>query len=305
MDRKVKALSLFSGGLDSTLAIMLIIEQGIEVAAVHFSTPFCTCKGQACSDPARAYGFELKKIAIGDDFLRILEDPPHGYGKNLNPCIDCRILMLRRAKEMMDEFGASFLITGDVVGQRPMSQNKKALAEIEKSSGVEGILLRPLSARILPMTIPEKKGWVDRARLYGISGRSRKVQFQLAERFGVKNFPQPAGGCLLTDPIYSRKVKDLIDHKILNTDNITLLKIGRHFRIGEQSRLIVGRNKEENEQLPHLTKSGDLVLTVSSIPGPTAILRGIANREILKIATGIVARYSDHSNRSVKIEIKE
>jgi tRNA U34 2-thiouridine synthase MnmA/TrmU len=201
--------------------------------------------------------------------------------------------MLRKAKEIMREVGASFVATGEVLGERPMSQNRSALRIVERESGLEGLLLRPLSAKLLPPTIPEKEGWVDREKLLDIRGRSRKRQVELAEKWGIKDYPSPAGGCLLTDPQFSRRLRDLMENEELSKENVLLLKIGRHFRLRKGVKLVVGRNKEENERLRELFREGDSLLQAYSHKGPDAILRGNASEEDIILAGRIVARYSD------------
>jgi tRNA-specific 2-thiouridylase len=242
----MKAIALISGGLDSNLAAKLIQEQGIDIIPVKFKIPFLHGNKDEAGDNLSV---KLKIIDIGNDFLKMLKNPEHGYGANMNPCIDCKILMLRRAKELMPEFGAAFIITGEVLGQRPMSQNTKTLYTIVKKAALEDLVVRPLSAKLLPQTLPEKEGWINRRNLLDFNGRSRKPQIELAKVFGFKDYAQPAGGCLLTDPAFSRRLKDLIIHQDLNINNVELLKIGRHFRLTSKTKLVVGRNEGENERL--------------------------------------------------------
>lgn len=297
----MKAIVLISGGLDSTLAARLLKEQGIEIVALNFKTPFCLCdrKGASgCGNYARSVannlGIELKIINITDDFFAILKDPKHGFGANMNPCIDCRILMLRKSKEFMQKIGAKFIVTGEVLGQRPMSQHKQALKIIEKESGLEGLVLRPLSARLLPETIPEREGWVARDKLLNFSGRTRKPQIQLARNFNIKDYPCAAGGCLLTDPGFAKRVKDLINYGELSLNNIELLKIGRHFRISENTKLAVGRNKKENEELVNLSKENDyLFFPNEGLAGPTSLGRGNFSEDLIKLSCSITCRYCD------------
>ncbi|MEW6170880.1 MAG: 7-cyano-7-deazaguanine synthase, partial [Candidatus Omnitrophota bacterium] len=243
----MKAVALLSGGLDSTLATKLMQEQGIYLLALNFKTPFCLCDGKSskgCINHAKAVadnlGIDFKIINVTDDFLKILKKPKHGFGSCMNPCIDCRILKFRKAKEIMQEIGASFIITGEVLGQRPMSQHKKSLNLIDKESDLEGFVLRPLSAKLLPETIPEKNKWVCRDKLLSYNGRTRKPQIALAKKFNIKDYPCPAGGCLLTDPGFARRLKDLLKYDKLDLNNIELLKVGRHFRLNSEAKLIVG-----------------------------------------------------------------
>lgn len=296
----MKAIALLSGGLDSTLAIKLIKDQDIQIIALNLKTPFCLCDRKtpsSCGSHSRKVannlGIEFRRIYVTDEFLTILKNPKYGYGSNINPCIDCRILLFKKAKEIMYKEGASFVITGEVLGQRPMSQHKQALRIIEKEAGLEGMVLRPLSAQLLRETIPEREGWVKRHKLLNFSGRSRKPQMRLAKDFEIKDYPCPAGGCLLTNSEFAKKVKDLIEHKELNLDNIELLKTGRHFRLSSNVKLIVGRNKKENEQLINLVKKGDYLFMPKEIAGPTALGRGDFNDELIKLSCSITCRYCD------------
>jgi tRNA U34 2-thiouridine synthase MnmA/TrmU len=296
----MKAIALVSGGLDSTLAAKLIKDQGVEVVGLNFKTPFCLCdrgKSSGCASYSRKFsedfGMEFKIFSLGEDFFKIIENPKHGYGSNLNPCIDCRIMKFRKAKEFMQETGASFIITGEVIGQRPMSQHRQAFSIIDKESGLEGLVLRPLSAQLLEETLPEKEGWVEREKLLSFNGRARKPQMDLAEEFNIKDYPCPAGGCLLTDPEFSKKVKDLVRHGELSLNNIELLKAGRYFRFSKEAKLIVGRNERENERLENLAQEGDIIFSPPEIAGPTALGRGQFNEELIKFSAEIVCRYSD------------
>ncbi|MBC7106165.1 MAG: tRNA 4-thiouridine(8) synthase ThiI, partial [Firmicutes bacterium] len=238
----MKALALLSGGLDSMLAAKLIQEQGIEVIGVAFTSPFFG--PEKARRAAEWLGIPLHVIDITEDLIPILIRPKYGYGRNMNPCIDCHTLMVRKAGELMEELGASFIVTGEVLGERPKSQNAAALRIVARDSGMEGYLLRPLSAKLLPPTVPEEKGWVDRERLMGIQGRSRKPQMALAEKYGLKEYPSPAGGCLLTDPGLSRRLKGLLAEKpVPEPKDLELLKYGRHFKSPEGARIVVARTK--------------------------------------------------------------
>ncbi len=274
-----KALVLLSGGLDSILATKLMLEQGIDVLAVNFSAKLCMCgckkTGESAAEAAaRMLGVPLKTIDITNDFLEIVKAPVHGYGANINPCIDCKIYMLKHAKDMMAREGASFLVTGEVLGERPMSQRKDALNLIEKRAGVRDILLRPLTAKNLDPTRPETEGIVDRDKLLDIRGRSRKPQMALAEKFGIKKYPNPAGGCLLTDPGFAKRVRDAIEHGEFSAENLALLSVGRHFRLSDNVRLVVGRDEAENDILASLAGPGDIILELKDFQGPLSILRG-------------------------------
>ena len=287
----IKALALVSGGLDSLLAARLIKEQGIGVIGLHFRIPFCK-KGtqEALSDA----GIELREVSLGDEFLEIVKKPRHGFGSNMNPCIDCKILMLRKAKELMRQWDAEFIITGEVLGQRPMSQNRQALDLIERESGLQGLLLRPLCAQLLAETTPEKEGWIIRDKLLAFNGRGRKPQVALAEKLKINNYQQPAGGCLLTDPSFSKRVKDLIGHKELNVSNVELLKLGRHFRISSGAKLVVGRDEGENQELFNAAGENDyLFFPDECVAGPTALGRGTFNADLIRLSAGIVCGYCD------------
>ena len=288
----MKALSLFSGGLDSILAVMLIEEQGADVLGFFFETPFFSSRKAIQS--ARYIGLALKVVDITDRFLEIMLNPRHGYGKGLNPCIDCHTLMLKIAGEMLKREGADFIISGEVLGQRPMSQNLRSLSIISRDSGFKDLILRPLSAKRLPETLPEKEGWVIRERLLGLSGRSRHPQMELAKKFGIKEYPAPAGGCLLTEEVFSRRLKDLISvNPEFSRQDIELLKWGRHFRISEKTKIVVGRNQKENEMISSLRREGDTILTVESFPGPTVLVKGDLSSEETELVASITVSYSD------------
>lgn len=296
---KKKALALLSGGLDSTLAVKVMLEQGIEVEALNFTSPFCTCTGKnaGCKSEAvrvaEEFGIPIKVMHKGVDYLEVVRKPRHGYGKGMNPCIDCRIFLLRKARDYMAVSGADFVITGEVLGQRPMSQRRDTLRVIERESGLEGLLLRPLSAQHFAPTIPEQNGWVDRNKLLAIQGRSRKIQMQLADDLDVKNYPCPAGGCLLTELSFVSKVRDVFDHaEELNLRDFRLLKVGRHFRIGPRTKVLIGRNEAENELLIHAVQQGEAALRWAEGSSPTGVITGIADEELLETAARILLRYT-------------
>jgi tRNA U34 2-thiouridine synthase MnmA/TrmU len=312
MHEAIKAVCLVSGGLDSALAVRLMQEQGIRILAVNFVLPFLKTAAAGGGDVparvARSLGIDLRSVHLGDGYLDIIRHPEHGYGKNINPCIDCHIHMLRKAKEIMVAEGASFVVTGEVVGQRPMSQRRDMLRRIEKRSGLEGLLLRPLSAKLLDPTIPESRGWVRRDDLLAISGRSRKELIRLAHQKGITGYSTPAGGCLLTDPGYALRVRDLMAHDMLTLRDVKRLAVGRHFRLPQGSKLIVGRNEADNEALTGMAGPGDTVLSTPYCPGPTAVLSGDGAEEEAGLAAGVVARYSDDRQKglvSVLIVSKE
>jgi len=291
----MKALCVFSGGLDSMLAAQLIRAQDIDVLALFFETPFFASPKARKS--AESIDLPIKVVDITHRHLEMLKNPKHGYGGNMNPCIDCHTLMLRIAGELLEQEKASFIISGEVLGQRPMSQNLKALSMVASESGFQKVILRPLSAKRLPITLPEEKGWVDREKLLGLSGRSRKPQMELARRLNMKAYPSPAGGCLLTDEVFSRRLKDLLaaaPHPELR--EIELLKLGRHFRIGSHTKLVVGRNEKENHAIHALSNETDLLLTTVSVPGPTALVLGDLTSEMEELAASVTVSYSDAEN---------
>ncbi len=297
----MKALALLSGGLDSILAVKLILNQGIDVIALNFVTPFHISKKNHVEKIARGFNVPLKTIKLGKDYLRMIRNPKHGYGKHMNPCIDCRIFMLKKAKAYVKKIGASFIITGEVLNERPMTQTKQALELIEKESGLKGKILRPLSAKLLPKTEAEKKGWVDRERLLDIKGRGRKRQIELAKKFNIKDYPSPAGGCLLTYKEFARKLRDLFEHKKrVGMNDIDLLKIGRHFRFG-RNKIIVGRNEDENEQLLKLKENDDYYFEVPGFGSPITILQGQKTKEAIKRAASLTVRYSDAKEKKVLV----
>jgi tRNA U34 2-thiouridine synthase MnmA/TrmU len=300
--KAVRALGLCSGGLDSMLAGLVLRQQDVAVAWITFETPFFSAdKARAA---ARATGIPLTVQDITPVYLRMLRDPPCGYGKHMNPCMDCHALMFRLAGERMRADGFDFLFSGEVVGQRPMSQTKPSLRYVEKHSGFDGYILRPLSARNLPETIPEKKGWVDRERLLDLSGRSRKPQIALAAEFGITDYPAPAGGCLLTDPGYARRLKDLLAHqKLIATTDLEQLKYGRHFRLDETTKIIVGRTQKENQQIRALhDPDQEVVLKVKDSPGPTVVVAGPPSADNLARAAAICAGYSKAS-REAEVDV--
>lgn len=306
-----KALALLSGGLDSTLAIRVIQQQGIEVIALNFVTVFCRCTSHgSCKLEAvkvsEKFGIPLKVINTTERFLELVKKPKFGYGKNMNPCIDCRINIFRIAGEYMREIGADFIITGEVLGQRPMSQRKEAMKIIDKEANLTGLVLRPLCAKHMEPTIPEKLGIVDRKRLLQIRGRSRKNQIQLADVFQIKDYPCSAGGCLLTDPEFAHRMRDLVNTCDANVNDVNLLKVGRHFRLDPQTKVIVGRNEEDNTRLDSLSKEGDILLTLVDMPGPLTLVRGEITEEKIQTAAQITARYGKSQVLpSVKVSVKQ
>jgi len=310
----ITALALFSGGLDSILACRVVAQQGIRVVAVKFVTPFFGYELLAGREAYSAeilskYGIEVMLVDLSEGYLELLHNPQHGFGKNFNPCIDCKILMLSRAKEMMAALGASFMITGEVLGQRPMSQRRHTLRVIERDSGADRLLLRPLSAKLMPETEAEAQGWIDRDKLLAMSGRGRSQQIGLAREFGIVDFPSPAGGCILADPILSRRIARIYQGKFIvqpadiTVADVCLLLVGRQFLLPGGGWLILGRNEQENARLVTMAMADDAVLGMPVRPGPTAILRrtpgpqasGYDNdaqwQEALQLAASLVVRY--------------
>ena len=291
----MRAVSLFSGGLDSQLAVCLIKDQGIDVVAVNFVSPFFGADPRF-RQAASQLKAEYHEIGVGNEYMEMLKNPVYGYGKNFNPCIDCHAFMIKRAGVFMREIGASFLFTGEVLGERPMSQNKNALYQVEKLSGCQGLILRPLSAKLLPPTIPEIEGWVDRDLLLDLSGRGRTRQMELAEHYGLKDYPTPAGGCLLTQEAFTRRLRLLLSRQPESgLEAMEILKLGRHFLIAENVLLVVGRNHSENERLSRLAAPKDYLLKVTNRPGPTGLVKSLGSEQQLDLtrAAAIVARYSD------------
>jgi tRNA U34 2-thiouridine synthase MnmA/TrmU len=304
--QNTKALALLSGGLDSMLAIKIIQDQGISIDAINFKTPFCLCNHCSLENFVKDLKIKLHRIFLGQEFLDLIVDPPHGHGSQMNPCIDCRIFMLKKAKDLAKQIGADFIMTGEVLNQRPFSQRKKAMIHIEREADLEGKILRPLSARLLPMTEPEKKGLVDRELLLEIIGRRRLPQINLAKKVKLKDYPCPSGGCLLTDPRFSDRLREHLKYKSnLTLEDVALLKIGRHFRKNE-NKIIVGRNEKENNKLLMIAKKRKIAwFEAIDYFGPIGLLLGNENPDTSKIVAGIVARYSDASqNINVRISSK-
>ncbi len=288
-----KGIGLLSGGLDSMLAVKVLQAQGIQVECVCFVTPFFGPDKANLAN--RQLRIPLHIVDITDPHLEMLKNPRYGYGKNMNPCIDCHGLMLREAGSLMGKLGAQFLFTGEVLGERPMSQNRNALRSVEKLAGLQGRILRPLSAQLLPETIPEQEGLVDRSRLLGIEGRSRKPQLELVARYGITEFPEPAGGCLLTDPGYSRRLRDLMQRGVeLSRRNLELLKVGRHVLLDDGTKIIVGRNEGENEKIERLREPGDVTIVMNNdMPGTTILIPGGGDAAAIGFAAAVCVRYSN------------
>ena len=287
---KARGLSLVSGGLDSQLAVRILQRAGAEVEGVCFSTPFFSA--DAARKAASALGIKLHVIDFTDDEIALIENPPHGFGGAMNPCIDCHATMIRRAGELMSRLGYDFVATGEVMGQRPMSQNRQSLGVVEKASGLRGRLVRPMSAKLLEPTIPELEGKIDREALLDISGRSRERQIALAAEFGITDYPSPAGGCKLTEDGFGRKLKDLLDHEGLkNRRLVELLLIARRFRLPDGSGVILGRDRNDNAVLKAETANGTVLAPVNC-PGPTALIPSLKSDADLRLAEELVCAYS-------------
>lgn len=304
-EKKKKVVALLSGGLDSQLAVRMMQERGFEVSAVAIKTPFCDFDcGRGCGfeirERADDLNVDLKTVYLGDEYVEMLKNPKYGRGAGFNPCIDCRAMMFGAAKKRMEEIGAEFVISGEVLGQRPMSQHGPALRTIEKESRLEGKIVRPLSAALLPATDPERDGLIRREDMGTIRGRTRRAQLRMAEQYAIEDPPNAGGGCLLTDPQFGRKTRDLFDHTETPTINdIDLLKVGRHFRFDELTKLVTGRNKDENGVIAALALPGDVLLEARDHMGPVSVIRGDSDGDNtitdyhVSLAASITLRYSD------------
>ncbi|HUL01573.1 MAG TPA: hypothetical protein VLX29_12080 [Nitrospirota bacterium] len=295
----MKVVALISGGLDSILAAKVVMEQGFDIVGLYFTSAFSKSYGKEDRTHAvrvsQATGIDLRVLDMGQDYINLIRHPIHGYGKNVNPCIDCKIYMLKKARAIVQEINAPFIVTGEVLGQRPMSQRRDTLQIIDRDADLRGMILRPLSATLLPPTKAEQEGIIDRKKLLGISGRSRLVQLQLAERYGIRGFSAPAGGCLLTDKNFSEKLRDLFeDQQSVNPDDIRLLTIGRHFRIDTGVKIILGRNNNENNELMTLAARGYHLFIPHGFPGPVAVLSGPPTQNVKQTIGRLIITYSKH-----------
>lgn len=294
----MKAIALFSGGLDSILAVKVISALGINVLGVVFETPFFNANKAAVA--ARLIDLPLAIINITEKYLEMLKKPRYGYGRNMNPCIDCHTMMLHYAGQKMLETGAYFIFTGEVLGQRPMSQTKQSLKIVAKNSGFSEYILRPLSAKLLPEITLETEGKIDRDKLLAIQGRSRQPQMKLAKALGITSYPPPAGGCFLTDPIFSRRLHDLfVHHDNFTVKEIELLKHGRHFRIDNETKIIIGRNKDDNGAIEQLSETSDMTMRLENYPGPTTLISGNLRHANLSIAASLCIAYGDAPKHEV------
>ena len=316
--KPIKAVALLSGGLDSTLAVRVMLEQGVGLTALHFRTGFSYFErnrlaGRRAAGPVDAeraaamLGVPLEVIDVSDGYLPLVLNPRHGYGSGMNPCVDCRVFLLRQAKAWMEAHDHHFVVTGEVVGQRPKSQMRPALNTVERESGLRGYLLRPLSAKLLEPTVPEVRGWVDREKLHAMSGRGRKPQIALAEQLGVTDYAQPSGGCCyLIDQVYSRRLRDFLSHEgpgALTPGHVQLLAVGRHLRLSSGQKIVVGRHERENEFLETSNVRGVRLRAVDH-PGPTTLAPGLPALEEIELAARVTASYSDgKAEPAVRVEM--
>lgn len=305
-----KAISLLSGGLDSTLSTKLIMDQGVDVVALHFTSPFNSKRekerGLQAERTAGELGVRLICLDKGPEFIDVIQTPKHGYGKNMNPCIDCRIFMLRKTRSIMDQEGAGFVVTGEVLGQRPMSQRRDTIDIIEKESGLTGLILRPLSAMHFSPSIPEIEGIVDRLKLPDITGRSREMQYRLVKQFNLKEYGCPGGGCLLADSNFSSKLRDFFLHNEgLSMKDIELLSIGRHFRLDENTKVIIGRDQGENERLESFLQPPYVLLYPAGFKGPFGLLKGTLSDNNIGVVANIIGHYGKNKSHSIMVELKD
>jgi tRNA U34 2-thiouridine synthase MnmA/TrmU len=290
-----RALAMISGGLDSILAAKLIKNQGIEVIGVCFKSYFFNEKN--AERMVRQIDIPLEVVDFSEEHLEMVKNPKHGHGKNMNPCIDCHAMMMRYSGELLEKFNADFIITGEVLNQRPMSQNKGALNIVKKESGIGNKILRPLCAKNLLPTEMEEKGLVDREKLLDISGRGRKAQMELAEKWNIKDYPSPAGGCKLTEPNYSKRLKELLDtNENVSRRDLELLKYGRHFKISKDAKIISTRTAEEGKEIKDYLREEDTIFLARDFNGPITIILGIPTKEDIEFAAKITARYSKGRN---------
>jgi tRNA-specific 2-thiouridylase len=305
-----KAVALLSGGLDSSVALKLILMQDIEVTAINFKSPFCNCnRKNSCGNEAarvsRELGIPVKLIYVDSEYIEMVRNPKFGYGSQMNPCLDCRIFMHKKSAEFMEEIGATFMITGEVLGQRPMSQRRDAMNLIDRETGLKGRILRPLSAGVMDPTFPEEQGIVDRNRLLSITGRGRKTQIKLAEKLSIKDYPCPAGGCLLTDANFAAKLKDLFRHQeTFKMEEVRFLRIGRHFRLTDNLKIVVGRNEEENNRIESLAKEKYPFFVPEDFMGPACIALGKLDKSSIETIPQILLRYArTGGNKTVRLQM--
>ena len=300
----IKALGLTSGGLDSLLALALVRSLGVEVEAFTFVSPFL--RAEAARRGVAQLGLDLRVVDFTDEQIEVVKNPRYGRGANMNPCLDCHTLMVRLAERIRKEEGFHFIFTGEVLGQRPMSQTRRGLDLVAHASGVEERLLRPLSAQRLTPTLPEREGWIDREKLLGLTGRGRKPQMALAGELGLTDYPTPAGGCPLTEPQFSHRLKRLLErHPAAGPREMELLRLGRHFELGGRVVLILGRKKAENERLASLIGPDDTGLQAVGPPGPLGLIPAPAelSDEQVELAGRILLAYSDAAGPTGQVRI--
>ena len=301
--KKARGLSLLSGGLDSQLAVCVLRDAGAEMEGVTFATPFFA--PDAARKAAAALGIPLHVVDFTDDEIALVKNPPHGFGGAMNPCIDCHATMIRRAGELMTQLGYDFVATGEVLNQRPMSQNRQSLGVVEKASGLVGRLVRPLCAQLLDPTIPEQEGLIDRSKLLGLSGRRREPQFELAKKYGLVDYPSPAGGCKLTEKGFGRRLKDLMVHEGLSDRRLVeLLNIARRFRLPDGTGVILGRDVTENATLTKACAPTDTLVAPVSVPGPTALIPKVCTQDGLDQVARLVCAWSRFDNFQGDIKVK-
>lgn len=309
MDRKIRALALFSGGLDSALAIKVVKEQGVDVIALNFVSHFFGGKNEKAENMAKQLGVPVEYVHFESRHTEVVKNPVYGRGKNMNPCIDCHSLMFKIAGELLEKYEADFVISGEVLGQRPMSQNSSALEKVKKLSGMDDLILRPLSAKLLPPSKAEKENWVDREKLLDIQGRSRHRQMELMEYYGLVEYPSPGGGCLLTDPAYSDRLSIFEEDGYLEEEHsflFHLIKKSRFFRLEKGKYLFVGRDKESNEKIGEYKKKGDFFVYGNKVPGPHILGVGDFTDEEMDFVKELFSRYSKNKGREpIEVKINE
>lgn len=300
-----KAVVMVSGGLDSTLAAKVMLEQGIDLTGVYLSAPWGCCDKTVAMKAAHSLGIPFLVVKMTEEYIGVIRKPKYGYGSSMNPCIDCRIYMFEKVKEIMERIGASFLVTGEVLGQRPMSQMRNSMLLIEEQAGLKGRVLRPLSAKALEPTLPEQAGVVDREKLHNITGRGRKPQMELAQQLGILEYPNPAGGCLLTDQLFGLRVKDLFDHQDkIDLEDMELLRFGRHFRPNGATKLIVGRNEAENGTLAEYLAPGRVLFQPTGFGAPSVLLVGPPDDSMNTLALRVISHYTKPEKRPAEAKVK-
>ena len=296
--KKPKAILLYSGGLDSTIVLYLLHSIGIDVVPVTFTTPFCnySCSGNTYSsiiENVKKLGVKARTVNIEEEYLSLLRSPKHGFGRAANPCIDCRILMLKHAKRILEEEGADYIATGEVIGQRPFSQTRERFEVIDREAGVEGLVVRPLSGKLLPETIPEKKGFIKREALMEIKDKTRGSQIELAKKLGIETYPAPAGGCLLTEPAFGKRFKDLQKfNPQFSMKDAILLRFGRHFRLDKKDKIIVCRNQTENETISNYVSQDDVLFELVDYNGPLCVYFGELTEDAMTKVASYAVSYS-------------